>query len=135
MIRSGKRRSRRLRKKFRLGEFQNREYPTDHAMATRALLFTFDDGRSEIINVHIWVPHEVAAGHWRCPFLIQGKSFEEASYSPGADSMQALILATHAISSHIDLLARKNDGVFTFDSSPDLGFPNFGEAKPDRNEQ
>jgi hypothetical protein len=129
MIRSGKGRNRRQRKKFRVGEFQDRAFPTDLAVATRALLFAFDDGRSEKIHVYVWVPHEVAAGHWRCPFLIQGESFEEGSYSAGADSMQALILATHSISSHIDFLARTNGGVFTCDGSSDLGFPHFGEKR------
>lgn len=125
MSRSRKCRSRRLRKKLRRGDFQDRAFPTDHAIAKRTLVCRFDDGRTEEIHVYIWAPHRVADHHWRCPFLVQGASLEKGSYCAGTDSMQALILATHSISSHIRVLARQNNGVFTLDGSTDIGFPNF----------
>ncbi|MES2019171.1 MAG: hypothetical protein V4484_21970 [Pseudomonadota bacterium] len=131
MIRSSNRRSRRLRKKLHIGEFQNWAYLTDHAIATRSLVFTFDHGRTEEFHVYIWEPHRVAEQHWRCPYLIQGDSFEGGSYCPGADSMQALVLATHSISSYLAWLARSHNGVFTLDGSTDLGFPDFGDVEPE----
>jgi hypothetical protein len=126
MIHSTKCRSRRLRKKLHIGELEDRAFPIDLSIATRALLFTHDDGRTEKFFVYIWQPHKVGESHWRCPFLIQGDSFEKGGYSAGADSMQALILATHSISSHVGLLARIHDGIFTLVGGPTLGFPDFG---------
>ena len=128
MSRSNKYRSRRMRKKLRRGEFQDRPFPTNHAISERLFVFTFDDGRTEKVYVYIWAPHEVAEHHWRCPFLIQGESLEKGAYSPGADSMQALILATHSILSQMNALARIHAGAFSLDGGPDLGLPYFGKV-------
>ncbi|MFZ6770382.1 DUF6968 family protein [Undibacterium sp. Di26W] len=119
---SNKPRSRRLRKKLRTDEFHSRPYPIEGAIAKRVLDFTCSDGRILPALVCIWLPLEVNAHHWRCPWLIQTNDFEKADCCTGDDSMQALLLATHVISSHLTALEGKFDGRFS-QYGQDHGFP------------
>ncbi len=86
---------------------------TKHAIASRDFEFTFADGR--VVDAHVWVwqPVELAPHNWHCPFLIQTVHFQKSSYAVGDDSIQALLLATHKISSHLTALENKFDGRFS----------------------
>ncbi|MFZ6799218.1 DUF6968 family protein [Undibacterium sp. Di24W] len=127
MIKLTKSRSRRLRKKLHVGEFQDLVYPIEEAIADRTIEFTRADGQVDSTEIFLWYPIQFGPHHWRCPFLIRSRFFEKSTYTAGCDSMQALILALHSIPSHLTALARRHDGVFSYFESDDLGFPNFCE--------
>lgn len=127
MINLTKSRSRRLRKKLHVGEFQDLVYPIKGAIADRIIEFTCADGQIESTNIFLWSPIQFGPYHWRCPFLIRSRTFEKGAYSAGCDSMQALILALHSIPGHLTVLARKHEGSFSYFKSDDLGFPDFCE--------
>ncbi len=102
-----------MRKKLSIGEFMSFPKLTKHAMARRDFEFTFTDGR--VVDAHVWVwqPVELRPHNWHCSFLIQTAHFQKSSYACGDDSMQALLLATHKISSHLTALENKFDGRFS----------------------
>ncbi len=127
MIKLTKPRSRRLRKKLHVGEFQDLVYPIEGPIADRTIEFTCADGQVESAKIFLWSPIQFGSHHWRCPFLIRSRFFEKSTYTAGCDSMQALILALHSIPSHLAVLARKHEGVFSYLESDDLGFPGYCE--------
>lgn len=121
-----KSRSRRMRKKLFVGEFQSFSNLTKHAIAHRDLEFTYTDGRIISTKISVWQPVELGPHNWRCSFLIQTIHFEKSSYADGDDSMQALLLATHKISSHLTALENKFDGRFS-QYGAHHGFPALSE--------
>ncbi|MFZ6873391.1 DUF6968 family protein [Undibacterium sp. Di27W] len=108
-----KSRSRRMRKKLFVGEFLSYPDLAKHAIARRDFEFTFADGRVIDVQVWVWQPTELGPHNWRCSFLIQTAHFQKLSYGDGDDSMQALLLATHKISSHLSALENEFDGRFS----------------------
>lgn len=101
-------------------------YAYKYAIASRSLMFRHADGVEEQVTVSLFQPHDVAPRHWRCPYWIEGATFKDSGYASGADSMQALILATQIMPNRLQLLERSRQGVFTCDGQSDLGFPPFG---------
>ncbi|MES2039588.1 MAG: hypothetical protein V4495_17295 [Pseudomonadota bacterium] len=115
-----------MRKKLFVGEFLLYPNLTKHAIARRDLEFTYTDGRIIFAKIWVWQAVELGPHNWRCPFLIQTTHFQKESYCSGDDGMQALLLATHSISSHLTALERKFDGRFSQYGS-DHGFPSLTE--------
>ena len=102
-----------MRKKLFIGEFQSYENLTKYAIAYRDLEFTYTDGRIISAKIWVWHPVELGSHNWQCSFLIQTIHFQKSSYGGGDDSMQALLLATHLISSHLTALENKFNGRFS----------------------
>jgi hypothetical protein len=85
MIKLTKPRGRRLRKMLHVGEFQDLAYPIEEAIADRSIEFASADGQIESTNIFLWSPIQVGLQHWRCPFLIQSRNFEEGAYNAGIE--------------------------------------------------
>lgn len=93
-------------------------------IATRNLDFVRRSGLSEAATVSIGEPVlRDCEGTWRCPYQIRTKSFERTFAMAGEDSMQALILTLHIISTELHALAKQHGGAFTQFGEADVGFP------------
>ncbi len=99
--------------------------PLGNVIATRELDFVHESGVVELAVVSVGEPVQSdESGPWLCPYQVRTPSFERAFAIGGEDSMQALILSLHIISSELISLERQHGGVFKQHGAPDLGFPN-----------
>jgi len=92
-------------------------------VAIRHLEFVGSTGVSEPAVVQVGEPVHPAGGPWWCPYQVKTQSFERTFAMAGEDSMQALILTVHVLSTELKALARQHHGVFKQHGEPDLGFP------------
>jgi len=92
-------------------------------VATRHLEFVSSSGASEAAVVQVGEPVHPTGGPWWCPYQVKAQSFERTFAMAGEDSMQALILTLHVLSTELEALARKHHGVFKQHGEAKLGFP------------
>jgi hypothetical protein len=97
--------------------------PVGTIIATRALTFARHNGGVESVTVSIGAPIQDREDAWLCPYLIEAESFRKAFRMAGGDSMQALILTLTIISTELEYLAKKHDGVFQYFGDSELHFP------------
>jgi hypothetical protein len=98
--------------------------PLGHIVATRELDFERSSGEVELALVMVGEPVQPTSdGPWYCPYQIRTTSFEKSYAIAGEDSMQALILTLHVLSSVLISLERQHGGQFKQYGGRDLGFP------------
>ena len=99
-------------------------HPLGKAIAARELDFVRTSGEVELALVMLGEPVQPEkGGPWLCPYEIRTPSFERTFAIAGEDSMQALILSLHVISSVLVSLEREHGGVFKQYGETSLGFP------------
>ena len=96
--------------------------PLGEVFAMRELEFHPVDGQTQPVSVRLGKPVQENGGPWWCPYLIEGPSFRLQFRMAGEDSMQALVLAQKTILVELEVLARENQGSFTWLGDSNLGF-------------
>ena len=98
--------------------------PLGKVVASRQLDFVRQSGATEVAVVSLGEPvRPDESGPWLCPYQVCAPSFERTFAIAGEDSMQALILALHVISSELISLQRQHGGEFKQYGEASLGFP------------
>jgi hypothetical protein len=98
--------------------------PLGKVIAARELEFVRTSGEVESAWVTLGEPVQPEeGGPWHCPYQVRTPSFERTFAIAGEDSMQALILSLHVISSVLASLERQHGGVFKQYGETSLGFP------------
>ena len=87
----------------------------------RELEFHPASGDPVRVRIRIGRPVREDQGGWSCPYSIQSVSFSKMFRMVGEDSMQALILALKTIQVELEVLAKNNNGSFTWLGASDLG--------------
>ncbi len=95
--------------------------PIGKVFVQRELEFHAPDGLTQTVFVRIGRPVQDADGPWFCPYLIEAPSFRRQFRVAGEDSMQSLILAQKTVAVELEVLAKDNDGSFTWFGDSDLG--------------
>jgi hypothetical protein len=100
------------------------QQPLGKIIATRELDFVRASGEVELALVMLGEPVQPEeGGPWLCPYQVRTPSFEKTFAIAGEDSMQALILSLHVISSVLDSMGRQHGGAFRQYGETSLGFP------------
>lgn len=98
--------------------------PLGKVVATRELDFVRPSGEVELALVMVGEPVQPDDnGPWYCPYQVRTPTFERSFAIAGEDSMQALILTLHILSSELLSLERQHAGVFKQYGETKLGFP------------
>ena len=98
--------------------------PLGRVVATRELDFVRTSGEVERALVMLGEPVQPEqGGPWLSPCEVRTPSFERTFAIAGEDSMQALVLCLHVISSVLASLEREHGGVFERYGEESLGFP------------
>src|SRR4051794_36070281 len=98
--------------------------PLGRIIATRVLDFERASGEIEQALVMVGEPVQTESdGPWYCPYQIRTPSFEKSFAIAGEDSMQALVLTLHVLSSVLASLEREHGGLFKQYGGSDLGLP------------
>jgi hypothetical protein len=91
-------------------------------IAERELEFTASDGAKQTVVVRLGKPEREPDGPWFCTYVIEGTSFRREFRAAGEDSMQAMLLARSIIVVELEVLAKDQQGHFTWFGQANLGF-------------
>lgn len=84
-------------------------------VASREMMFHFDDGRTESLSLKVGMPFEYGNGlDWCCPYELKTETNTKLFGMFGIDALQALELTMKSLKTEIEYWERSKKGKFFF---------------------